>query len=84
VSEDGIDWGEVRLGPETTGLPVSVWLTEGNGRLRVRVAVEVTPDADLMAVARWIEANKALIFDLWDGSVDWDDIAPRLIRVDVF
>ena len=81
MTEEGIDWGEVRLGPETTGLPVSVWLTEGNGRLRVRVAVEVTPYVDLTEVARWIEANQALIFGFWDGTLDWDDIAPRLTRV---
>jgi hypothetical protein len=38
-----------------------------------------TTDAAL--VSRWIDLNRAVIIDFWDGGIGFDEVTPRLRRI---
>ena len=107
------DWGAVKLIPQRTGLPRSVWITEnaayqhdvcvkvsrlrsGGGRWPDAVFVSVRPTcaeivsaggrpelptADLALVCQWIELNRDVIIEFWDGAIDYIDATARLQRL---
>ena len=107
------DWGAVKLIPQRTGLPRSVWITENAGyqhdvrvkvsRLRggggrwpdaVFVSVRPTcaeivsaggrpelPTADLALVCQWIELNRDVIIEFWNGAIDYIDATARLQKL---
>ena len=39
------------------------------------------PAADVPLVSRWIDLNRNVIIDYWNGAIDFDDVAPRLQQV---
>jgi len=39
------------------------------------------PAADVALVSRWIELNRDLIIDYWNGMIDFDEVKPRLRQV---
>ena len=39
------------------------------------------PAADVALVSRWIELNRAVIVDFWNGAIDVDEVTPRLQRL---
>jgi hypothetical protein len=39
------------------------------------------PAADVALVSRWIDLNRDLIIDYWNGVVDFDEVTPRLQQV---
>jgi hypothetical protein len=39
------------------------------------------PAADVALVSRWIDLNRGLIIDYWNGVVDVDEVTPRLQQV---
>jgi hypothetical protein len=39
------------------------------------------PAADGAPVSRWIDLNRDLIIDYWNGAIDFDGVKPRLRRV---
>jgi hypothetical protein len=103
------DWAAVKLMPQHTGLPMSVWITENDGYshdVRVKVSPlhggrgswraapsigvrpqphEIVPGslpaADVALVSRWIELNRDVILDFWDGRIDIGAVLPRLRRL---
>ena len=36
------------------------------------------PAADVALVSRWIDLNRGVIIDYWNGVIDFDEIKPRL------
>ena len=107
------DWGAVKLIPQRTGLPRSVWITENAGYqhdVRVKVSrlrsgggqwpdavfvsvrptcVEIVgagrrpelPTVDLALVRQWIELNRDVIIEFWDGAIDYIDATARLQKL---
>ena len=39
------------------------------------------PAADVALVSRWIDLNRDVIIDYWNGVIDFDEVKPRLQRV---
>ena len=39
------------------------------------------PAADVALVSRWIELNRDVIIDDWNGMIDFDEVEPRLPQV---
>jgi hypothetical protein len=39
------------------------------------------PVADLALVSRWIDLNRDMIIDYWNGAIDFDKVNPRLQQV---
>ena len=39
------------------------------------------PAADIALVSRWIDLNREVIIDYWDGVIDCDEVKPRLQQV---
>jgi hypothetical protein len=37
--------------------------------------------ADVALVSRWIDLNRDVIIDYWDGVIDFDEVKPRLRQV---
>jgi hypothetical protein len=37
--------------------------------------------ADVALVSRWIDLNRDVIIDYWNGVIDFDEVKPRLQRV---
>lgn len=81
MSEDGIDCGEVRFGPERTGLLGSVWLTQAHGRRRMRLGLELTPVIDFTLLLRWLVQNQSVIKAFWNDEVAVDELLERLLPV---
>jgi hypothetical protein len=36
------------------------------------------PAADVALVSRWIDLNRDVIIDYWNGMIDFDEVKPRL------
>jgi hypothetical protein len=39
------------------------------------------PAADVALVSRWIDLNRDVIIDYWNGVIDFDEVKPRLQQV---
>ena len=39
------------------------------------------PAADVALVSRWIDLNRHVIIDYWNGVIDFDEVKPRLQQV---
>lgn len=39
------------------------------------------PPANVALVSRWIELNRAVIIDFWDGTIAFDGVQPPLQRL---
>ena len=39
------------------------------------------PASDLALVSQWINLNRDVIIEFWDGVIDFDQVAPRLRRL---
>jgi len=39
------------------------------------------PAADVALVSRWIELNRDVIIDYWNGMINFDEVKPRLQQV---
>jgi hypothetical protein len=39
------------------------------------------PAADVVLVSRWIDLNRDVIIDYWNGMIDFDEVKPRLQQV---
>ena len=39
------------------------------------------PAADVALVSRWIDLNRDVIIDYWNGVIDFDEVTPRLQQV---
>jgi hypothetical protein len=39
------------------------------------------PTADVALVSRWIDLNRDVIIDYWNGLIDFDEVKPRLQQV---
>ena len=39
------------------------------------------PAADVALVSRWIDLNRVVIIDYWNGVIDFDEVKPRLQQV---
>ena len=37
--------------------------------------------ADVALVSRWIDLNRDVIIDYWNGVIDFDEVKPRLQQV---
>ena len=103
------DWAAVKLRPQDTGLPMSIWITEndgyphdcrvkvsrihgGRGSWREAPSIGVRPQpheiyagslpaADVALATRWIELNRQLILDFWDGTVGVPEVVARLRKL---
>jgi hypothetical protein len=40
------------------------------------------PAADVALVSRWIDLNRDVITDYWNGAIDFDGVKPRLQQVE--
>jgi hypothetical protein len=73
-------------------VPVNVsTLHGGRGSWRTALLIAVQPQpqeivpgslpaADVALVSRWIDLNRDLITDYWNGVIDFDEVRPRLQR----
>jgi hypothetical protein len=96
------------LYPRTTGLPMTVWVSQkGRARCAARIKVStslgdklditqtaevgIRPEprfvegdlspADLRQIAAWIRVNEDALMDLWNGTIDFVELAGRLRRI---
>ena len=64
----------------------------GRGSLRSAPSIAVRPQpheivpgsspaADVALVSRWIDLNRHVIIDYWNGVIDFDEVKPRLQQV---
>ena len=82
---------------ENDGYPHDVWvkvstLHGGHGSWRTAPSIAVRlqlheivsgslPAADVALVGRWIDLNRDVIIDYWNGMIDFDEVKPRLQQV---
>ncbi len=77
--------------PDDVRVKVStVYAGRGSWRTPPSVAVRPQPDeivpgsllaADVALVSRWIDLNRDVIIDYWNGVIDFDEVKPRLQQV---
>jgi hypothetical protein len=64
----------------------------GRGSWRIASSIAVRPQpreivpgslpaADVALVSRWIDLNRDVIIDYWNGVIDFDEVKPRLQQV---
>ena len=67
-------------------------LHDGRGSWRAAPSIAVRPQpheivpgslpaADVALVSRWIDLNRDVIIDYWNGVIDFDEVKPRLQQV---
>ena len=82
MSDTAPDWVAVKLPPRLTGLPVDVWITQSDGDPHGMVRpADGWAAADAPLLAAWIERNRDVILDYWNGLIEIDEALPRLRRL---
>jgi hypothetical protein len=76
--------------PHDVRIKVST-LHGGRGSWRTALSIAVRPQpheivpglpaADVVLVSRWIDLNRDVIIDYWNGVIDFDEVKPRLQQV---
>ena len=77
--------------PHDVRVKVSI-LHGGRGSWRTAPSIAVRPQpyeivpgslpaADVALVSRWIDLNRDVIIDYWNGVIDFDEVTPRLQQV---
>jgi hypothetical protein len=86
-ADGGVDYRR-RRHPHDARVKVST-LHGGRGSWRTAPSITVRPKpqeivpgslsaADVELVSRWIDLNRNVIIDYWNGMIDFDEVKPRL------
>lgn len=76
-----MDWAAVKLVPQHTGLPTSIWITQKESETVITIRVELNSSTDFALVSRWVDLNRQTIIDFWDDTIGAFDLVTRLIKL---